>query len=137
MINYVVIKRKSPVDLENRDLDRWYAMQKVFNTEQLDEVCRKVALRSSMSEGDVLSVVTNWVRIVESFLKDGKTVCLGRVGKLRVQCSSRGAGTKELLTTRYIKGFHIVYTPGVDFKNTIAKSSVNKLPESAWPIPKF
>jgi len=80
-----------------------------------------LVLISSLSRGDISSVIENLIDILPKYLLMGKSVQLGELGTLRVSFSSEGADTREQLTTSMIRGKKVIFTPGRLLKEMLPK----------------
>ena len=54
----------------------------------LESLSKEIALRSTMSEGDVTGVLISMVETMEVFLGEGYQIELGQLGSLRISISS-------------------------------------------------
>ncbi|MDR0634139.1 MAG: HU family DNA-binding protein [Azoarcus sp.] len=114
------LSRKMP---GNPEQSRWYLIQSKSGTVGLKELAREIEGRSSLSLGDVQSVLSNMVQLIPVFLKLGQTIRLEGFGSFRVTVSSEGTETPEALSARNVKGVRIVFTPGVELKNSLGEIS--------------
>ena len=80
-----------------------------------------LVLISSLSRGDISSVIENLIDILPKYLLMGKSVQLGELGTLRVSFSSEGADTKEQLNAKMIRGQKVIFTPGKLLKEMLPK----------------
>ncbi|MDR0430748.1 MAG: HU family DNA-binding protein [Tannerellaceae bacterium] len=100
-----------------------YAMAKATGYCTLEKLCDLISARCAMSSADVKAILDslNWVMSLE--LRSGNIVQLGEFGNFRLSIRSRGAESKEVFNTSYIKNAHIVFSPGANLRKT--KSGVN------------
>ena len=80
-----------------------------------------LVLVSSLSRGDITSVIENLIDIMPKYLLMGKSVQLGDLGTLRVSFSSEGADTMDELNPSMVRGRKILFTPGKLLKEVLPK----------------
>lgn len=78
----------------------------------LDEIAERIEKISSLSEGDVRSVLNSLSYIAGRELEAGRIVDLGDIGRLRMSVRSKVAKTKEEFTRANLLTPRIVFTPG-------------------------
>ncbi|CAL2107189.1 HU-HIG domain-containing protein [Tenacibaculum sp. 190524A02b] len=123
-MKYKLIERANPRD---RSLpNKWYASP--VNSGKVTEksIAKEIASRSSLTAGDVMNVLQNFLDLLPNHLIDGKSVKLGDFGSFRISFSSTGVETKEDFTTDKIKGRKVIFTPSSDFKNGLNRISFEK-----------
>jgi predicted histone-like DNA-binding protein len=111
------IQRASPLD---RTQVKWYFTQEKSGTLGMEEIAKAIAARSSLSYGDVLSVLRNLVELLPKFLKMGVTIVLKGFGSFHATVKSQGTDTPEELTTRNVKGVKVSWVPSREIKTEIA-----------------
>lgn len=77
------------------------------------DLAHAIAKRSSLSPGDVRSLVEDFMDIVKEHLLDGKSVFLDDFGSFTITCRASGAGvkTKEEVTPNQITQLKVRFTP--------------------------
>ena len=80
-----------------------------------------LVLVSSLSRGDITSVIENLIDIMPKYLLMGKSVQLGELGTLRVSFSSEGADTIDELNPSMVRGKKIIFVPGKLLKELLPK----------------
>ena len=100
---------------------KYYAQPVAEGTVTKKTLAEDLVLISSLSRGDISSVIENLIDILPKYLLMGKSVQLGELGTLRVSFSSEGAETKDELNTKMIRGRKVLFTPGKLLKEALPK----------------
>ena len=100
---------------------KFYAQPVIDGTVTKKTLADDLVLISSLSRGDISSVIENLIDILPKYLLMGKSVQLGELGTLRVSFSSEGADTKEQLNAKMIRGQKVIFTPGKLLKEMLPK----------------
>jgi predicted histone-like DNA-binding protein len=116
-MRYKLIVKSNPQNPEG--LKKWYANAKKTGTMDIKEIAKIIAGRSSLTVGDVINVLSNFVDSLPMFLKLGMSIQLGDFGTLRLTISSEGVDNKDEFTVANIKGVRVVFTPSVELKNAL------------------
>jgi predicted histone-like DNA-binding protein len=114
------IQRKNPLDLNQ---SKWYLVQEKAGTVGIHEIAREIEGRSSLSLGDVQSVLSNLVELMPLFLKLGQTIKLEGFGTFRISVSSNGTGTADELSGHSIRKAKMIFQPSVELKRNIESLS--------------
>ena len=122
-MKYKLISRANPLD---RAKSKIYAQpvndgnvtQKTISTDIMD--------LSSLSRGDISSVIENLITIMPKYLLMGKSIKLGDFGTLRLSFSSEGVENAKDFNTRMIKGIKVVFTPSTEFKASLQRVKFEK-----------
>ncbi|MDR2389283.1 MAG: HU family DNA-binding protein [Tannerellaceae bacterium] len=85
----------------------------------LKDFATQIAQRSSLTRGDVESVLINFLEEMPTFLRLGMSIQLGDLGTMRLTLSSRGVAEGEAFTSSHIRGVRVVFTPGVALKSSL------------------
>lgn len=116
-MKYKKIKRKNPI---NKEADgKYYASPVNSGKVTLNELSARIERNSSLSKGDILNVICNFLDEVPEYLKDGKSVQLGDFGTFRCSFSSKGEDKPEQINASSITGTRVLFTPGVKLKNQL------------------
>ena len=92
MIQFKVVEKGQP-GVTGGGEKKFYAQAKRKGVLTLESLSREIALRSTMSEGDVTGVLISMVETMEVFLGEGYQIELGQLGSLRISISSTGETT--------------------------------------------
>ena len=111
----------------DRSVAKFYPHVVNDGTVELKDLAKQVTKYSSLSTGDVISVLENMVDAAVLYLLLGKGVRLGRLGMLRVSVQSEGADSPETFNTKMIQRVKLVFTPSVEFKKEMQDISYEVL----------
>ena len=89
-----------------------------------------LVLISSLSRGDISSVIENLIDIMPKYLLMGKSVQLGELGTLRISFSSEGADSMSELNPDMVRGQKIIFTPGLLLKEILPRLTFELTTES-------
>ncbi|MDR2897347.1 MAG: HU family DNA-binding protein [Spirochaetaceae bacterium] len=109
------IVRPNPI---NRDIEKWYFTQERSGTVGMKEIAGEIAKRSSLSSGDVQSVLSNLVELLPVFLKIGQSIRLEGFGSFRLSVTSEGTETAEELTFHQVQKVKLVFLPSKELKRS-------------------
>ena len=123
-MKYKLRERINPNDLQSGK--KWYAIPVTNRLVSLEEMAKLIAQRSSLSVGDVYSVIYSLFEAIPDYLEEGRSVSLGDMGKLRASFSSKGVEDAKTFTARMITKKRIIFTPGVELKKQIENIKVEK-----------
>jgi predicted histone-like DNA-binding protein len=84
---------------------KWYFTQKKSGIIGLRDIAREINGRSSLSLGDVQSVLSNLMEVMPLFLKLGQSIKLEGFGTFRITVSSEGVENPDDLKTNHVKTF--------------------------------
>jgi predicted histone-like DNA-binding protein len=115
-MKYKMIGRSNPQDKTKVKL---YATPVYEGKITKNDLTKEVVNLSSLSRGDVSSVIENLLDIFPKYLMMGKSVNLGELGTMRVSFSSEGVDDEKDFHTGKISGVKIVFTPGVELKKQL------------------
>lgn len=113
-MKYKLIERGNPSD--KTAPKKWYAAP--INAGKVTEkiIAKEIASRSSLTAGDVMNVLHNFLDLLPNHLVDGKSVKLGEFGTFRISFSSEGVDNESEFTVDKMKNKKVLFTPGSDFK---------------------
>jgi predicted histone-like DNA-binding protein len=89
----------------------------------IKDFAKEIAGRSSLTRGDIESVLTNFVEELPTFLKLGLSVKLGDFGTLRLNLASEGVPLGERFDATKIKGVKVIFTPSGELKESLSAIS--------------
>jgi predicted histone-like DNA-binding protein len=107
------IQRRNPQDAAK---SKWYLTQESSGNVSTKAIAKEIEGRSSLSLGDVQSVLSNLVEVMPVFLKLGESVKLEGFGTFRVSVTSDGVSSPDELNVHNVKGVKLVFAPSVDLK---------------------
>lgn len=103
---------------------KWYASPKISGKRTLKEISEDLSDVSSLSSGDVKSVISNMVDQIPKWLIEGYSVRLDGFGTFRVSFSSSGVATKAEVTANNITDLRIIFDADDAIKERIQKTKV-------------
>ncbi|MHB9295399.1 hypothetical protein PilKf_01142 [Pillotina sp. SPG140] len=110
------VLRRNPQDQTQA---KWYLTQEKSGNVGIQQIAKEIEIRSSLSLGDVQSVLSNLVEVLPVFLKLGQSVNLEGFGSFRISVSSEGTATPEELNARHVKNRKIVFLPSISLKRSL------------------
>lgn len=85
----------------------------------IDELPVIIADKSTVSRADTYAVIISMLEQIMHDLAAGRSVVLGKLGKLSISVHSEGMATAEELTSLQIKKAKINYRPGVELRDML------------------
>ena len=122
-MKYKLIERANPQD---RSKVKWYANPVNDGKITQRDLAREIVTTSSLSRGDITSVIENLLDAMPKYLLMGKSVSLGEFGTLRLSFTSEGIDTADQFNTNLISGVKVVFTPGVELKKSLDEIKFEK-----------
>lgn len=116
-MKYKLIERANPLNRENK---KWYATPVNDGTISKADLSKEIVNVSSLSRGDVSSVIENLIDIIPKYLLMGYSVNLGELGTLRISFSSEGVENVDDFHTSKIDKVKIVFTPSTTLKGQLS-----------------
>jgi predicted histone-like DNA-binding protein len=99
---------------------KYYAAPASSGKITINELSSRIERNSSLSQGDILNVLSNFLDELPEYLKDGKSVRLGDFGTFRCSFSSEGADTPEQVNPNLIKTVRVIFTPSTKLKHRLS-----------------
>ena len=96
-----------------------YAIPAYNGTTDIEAICRIISSRSSLSGGDVKSVLDNLNHVLDLELRIGRIIHLGELGNLRVSLSSEGVTHKDQFSPSLMRKPKLIFKPGPFLQNTL------------------
>ena len=116
-MRYRFLKRKNPID---RNAPEKTFATPVYNGKiDIEQIASDLVLISSISIGDILSVIRNLLDALPKYLLNGYTVQLGELGTFRVSFSSEGVDNPDEFVVAKIRNRRIVFIPGPAFRKML------------------
>ena len=124
-MRYRVVKRVDPSNPLGPM--KYYAVP--FSEGEIAEsyLSQLVAGRASLTEGDVTSVLKNFLDEVPRLLLLGRTVRLDPFGIFRISFGSKAADTEDEVNANLIRKPRIVFTPSTRFLRKLQEITLEKL----------
>jgi predicted histone-like DNA-binding protein len=115
------VERANPLKREEK---KYYASVATRGTIDLDGLCELICKFSSLSKGDVNSVLLNLFDAIPIELLDGKVVKLGKLGSLSLNVDGAGVATAQEVTGDLVKSVHVIFRPSKEFKDDLDKFTI-------------
>jgi predicted histone-like DNA-binding protein len=116
------VERKNP---QNREAaPKFYPTVASRGTIDIDGLTNQISMISSLSRGDVYSVILSLLDIVPKELLDGKLVKLGKLGSLSLNLDAEGVDSADKVTADKVKSVHIVFRPSQELKDDLSGFSI-------------
>lgn len=122
-MKYKLIERANPQD---RTKVKLYASPVNEGKITQRDLGKDIVVSSSLSRGDIGSVIDNLLDSMPKYLLMGKSVSLGEFGTLRLSFTSDGVDKAEDFNPNLINGVKVVFTPGVELKKALEDISFEK-----------
>jgi predicted histone-like DNA-binding protein len=113
-MKYKLIQLKNPQDPKADGL--FYAGAVNEGKFSLRDFAKEIEGRSSLTHGDILNVLENFLDELPTFLKPGYSVQPGDFATLRLNLQSEGAQTADAFNASLIKDAKVIFIPGVELK---------------------
>ncbi|MDR0716671.1 MAG: HU family DNA-binding protein [Azoarcus sp.] len=120
----ISLKKIQRVNPLNRKENKWYLTQVSKGYVNTDQICQDILELSSLSPGDVKSVLENLNTVIQKRLDAGYSVRLDKLGSFRAGVTSVGADKPEDLSVRNIKQVKLIFTPAPQLKESLAKTKL-------------
>lgn len=118
-MKYKLIQKRNPANPEAPQ--KWYATSKNQGKITIEKLSKDIAGRSSLTRGDVISVIENLLDEIPKHLINGNTVSLGDFCSLRLSISGKGSESPEKFTTANIQKTKVIFTPSPTMKKELSQ----------------
>lgn len=116
-LEYILVGKKNPLSPEAPK--KFYAVPVWKGLVGIEQLAKEIAGRSSLTVGDILNVLQNFLDIIPDHLLNGEAVDLEKIGILRISFGSRGAVSVDEFDVSYIRAKKIIYLPSMYLKNDV------------------
>lgn len=116
-LEYILVGKKNPLNPETPK--KFYAVPVWKGLVGIEQLAKEIAGRSSLTVGDILNVLQNFLDIIPDHLLNGEAVDLEKIGILRISFGSRGAVSVDEFDVSYIRSKKIIYLPSTYLKNDV------------------
>lgn len=125
-IRYRLISKKN---LQRpKDAPKFYAIAKSIGEITLEDLAEKIAKGSTtVSDTDVLAVLNEAAKLVETEIVDGHIVRFGRLGSFSITLSSGGADTEAAFNVKQIKSAKVKFKAGDKLTAALASAKFKKV----------
>ncbi len=111
------IRRKNPIRRE--DPEKYYLVQQSNGMVDLRMFAKEISARSTLVQGDVENVLSNFVELMPVFLQLGYSVQLGNFCTCRISVRSKAKDELVDLTAKDIKSVKVVFYPSRELKDQV------------------
>lgn len=123
-LKYHLVQRGNP---NKKDDPKKHYTQAVHSGEiDLKGLSQELSRVSSLSIGDVHSVMILLVDVIPRLVGDGKIVRLGDLGSFSAEVLSEGAETEEAFHPSLIKKIKLQFRPGKDLRQELTRFHTEK-----------
>ena len=130
MIDYSIYMQKNHLKPEAGE--RAYAKAQIREVWNGDRFVQHLADHNGVfSRGTVKGVVSDVCNCIVEQVLNGNKVFLGELGSFSASLSCESADDLSTFTAANIKAVNLVFTPGPDFENMIAKATFNPVASRA------
>ncbi len=121
MIEFIIKSRVQPI-CSRKGQKVFYAVPKSTHEVKIEESLRDIVERTSLTEGDMLNALVSLAELVCENLRDGRSVDLGPLGRLRVYVPSKMMDSEEEVTVEgALKKPRVVFYPTRAMLKALAK----------------
>ncbi|MEQ9301601.1 MAG: HU family DNA-binding protein [Cyclobacteriaceae bacterium] len=134
-IMYKAIGRGQPGVAGGGDLKYYPTIVRERNVD-FRRFIKQIAELNTVNTADVYAVIDSMLQLINRHLSQGRTVELGHFGNFSISLRTEGSETPEEVNRSKIKGTKILFRPSLEFKETLAGISYQKIenPDLA-PLP--
>lgn len=109
MLKYNIIARKDPGDANAEP--KFYPILKSVDRIDTAYIARELSEKSSVSEGDVYSIIINLFKLIPKELAHGRVIGLGDLGSLSLKANAKGSDTAEEVSSDDIEKVSVRFRP--------------------------
>lgn len=124
-VSYKVVSKK-PGGIAGENAPKYYPMVTSREMANLNEVCERIAERSTFSRADVVGVVQSLIDLLPELLLDGKNVRLDGFGIFSIHASGQGKDQPEEVTARDITKLKMSFLPDKQIKKKLKEATFVK-----------
>ncbi len=110
MINLNVVQRPNPKEPEATR--KFYVSTKSAGDVSLEEMSEFISEKCTLTETDVLAVLSALTREMTTHLMNGKIVRFGNFGSFQLSLNSEGVETAEMANRNQVRGARVRFRPG-------------------------
>ena len=103
---------------------RYVMMPELYNTLSADKVIKEAALRSGIAKGSINAAWDAIGEVIKAWATEGHSVASPGLGSMRFGLRAKSVADVNEVKTSLIRSRRIIFTPDVDLKDELAKTSV-------------
>ena len=123
-MKYRLVERRNPTKPAAEK--KLYATPVYSGKVMKKQIADDLVLISSLSRGDISSVIENLLDAIPKYLLKGYSVQLGDLGTFRISFSSDGADDANSFNVGMVRGKKILFTAGSAFKKILSELQFEK-----------
>ena len=110
----------------DRNSEKWaYVLQpELYNKLSASKVIQEAALRSGISKGAINAAWDAIGEVIKAWATEGHSVAIPGLGSMRFGLRAKSVADVNEVKTSLIRSRRIIFTPDVDLKDELAKTSV-------------
>ena len=114
MLRYKIIEQRNALDKDKKVM--YYP--RLTNRRKYDiyDLAEEISLRCTLNRADVIATLVSLEEVLPEFLRNGRTVDLGRLGTFSIQAHTRSALHREEVTWRNFLNLKAKFRPGKALK---------------------
>ncbi len=117
MLHLIPYSKKSFV--QGREQTLHYLVAMPADRLSFKDVCRLIAHRTTLTEGEVAFVLTEVAQVVVENINDGRGTELGALGSVEISAETQSKPTAEELTLATVKRLKLIYKPSIKIKKAL------------------
>lgn len=129
MLKYKIVKQRNALDKDRKVI--YYPRLTKRYKYTLRDVAREISDRTSLSRGDIMSVLVSLEDIIPDILTNAGSVDLGELGTFSIQAHADIADDPEEVTWRSFKSIKAKFRPGAALKLNISQVKFRKVQEKS------
>ncbi|MEQ9102146.1 MAG: HU family DNA-binding protein [Imperialibacter sp.] len=126
-VMYKIIRRAEPGVVGGGQI-KFYAGIYREREATLRELVKEISSRSTVTTADAMAVIENFLELIPKFLRNGRTVNLGQLGRFSVNISSKGYETPEEVGNYSIVKSKVLFTPSDEMRDELKTIKYSRAP---------
>ncbi|TRX65805.1 HU family DNA-binding protein [Carboxylicivirga sp. M1479] len=118
-----VVAKTNP---QNREESKFYVQPIRKGTISRGKMEEAIVRETSLSKGDVRSVLTTLSDFIADYLTEGYNIALNEIGTLSIRVSSEGVVLEADATVNNIKNVSVGFRPSVELREKVLKTKFEK-----------
>lgn len=123
-MKYEIRRRINPLTEDKKA--KYYARPFYEGVIDIKTLSKDISDASTVNTADVKGVIEALLQVIPKYIKMGNIVKAGDLGNFKISFSSEGKDKAEDISSRDITGVKIIFTPSVEFKNSIKDINITK-----------
>ena len=117
-------EKKLKFSKDGPEVYRYVMVPDLYSTLDQDKVIKEAAIRSGVSEGVMQDCWKGAGEVIKAWATEGHSVALPGLGTMRFGLSAKAVEDVNKVKTSLIKSRKIIFTPAVELKDELARTSV-------------